>query len=133
MKEGELKENLAKGELKEQKPEKEKPPPPKPVVTLQKQQIEEGLKAFKSLMDAKKEEGKEELFGDGPARIFLQVAGIKLPADADTCIVKVRLPHTALASDADTLLLEEKQVTAIAEVMPLRQLRVEYKEFEAKR
>jgi len=163
----EMKENREKVEEKQEKveekqenveekqPEKEKPPP-KPVVTLQKQQIEEGLKAFKSLLAAKKKDDQKELFGDGPARIFLQVAGIKLPADADTCIVKVRLPHTALASDADTLLvvkdlekgikadheptlqhytslLEDKQVTAIAEVMPLRQLRVEYKEFEAKR
>jgi len=136
--------------------EKSKPAPPKEVKTIKKHKIDDCVKAFSKLIATKVKDEDNKLFEDGPKKISLQVAAIKLAADADKYILKARMVNNPNVPDTDVLLivkdiergikadheatllhyktlLEKAGVDNIAEIMPMRQLRVEYKEFEAKK
>jgi len=139
--------------VKEDKP---KSAPTKEVKTIKKQKIDDCVKAFSQLIAVKAKDAENSLFEDGPKKIYLQVAAIKLAADADKYTLKARMANNPNVPDSDVLLivkdiergikadheatllhykslLEKAGVDNVAEVMPMRQLRVEYKEFEAKR
>lgn len=128
---------------------------PKEVKFLLKPKIVEGSSAFMKQLEGRLKKEENDLLDAGTKKIQLQVSGIKLPADSDKCTIKSRLPHNCLAADADVLLivkdnekgikpdheatllhykglLQDNGVKNISEVMPMRQLRVEYKDFEAK-
>jgi len=136
--------------------ETEPPVQPKEVKLLEKSKIDEGSTAFLKLLEGQLKKEENDLLDEGTVKVVMQVSGIKLAPDADKCTIKARLPHSCLPADSDVLLivkdiergiksdhentllhyqdlLKEHNVTAISEVMPLRQLKVEYKDFEAKR
>jgi len=101
-------------------------------------------------------DGKDELLPENSSKIFLQISGIKIPSSKDTHTIKTPLPHGFLEPDANILLVvkdfkkgdkhdhdetlvhyqdmvRNAKVNANVEVMPFRQLRMEFKEFELKR
>jgi len=128
------------------------------VVKLDDGQIGEAVRAFKKLVEINSSEEKSDLFahssGEGQ-KIHLQIAGIKLPRVSESQILKFNLPHPHTADTRDVCLivkdlqkgirtdhedtvrhfenlLSEKGVKGITKVLPLRELKVEYKTFEAK-
>ena len=85
----------------------------------------------------------------------LQISGIKVPRETERQIIKMRLPHSPLGPRPDiclfvkdlqkglkvdhedtirhfTDLLAEKGIKGVTQVISLRELKVEYKQFEAK-
>jgi ribosome biogenesis protein UTP30 len=130
----------------------------KPVVKLGEQQIAEGLTAFSKLLELRDADAKKDLLGavSGEGRkVQLQVAGIKLPRVNEAQILKIRLPHPHTPDTRDVCLivkdlekgirpdheetvrqaealLVEKGVQGVTKVIAFRELKVEYKTFEAK-
>jgi len=126
------------------------------VVKLQPTQVEEAVKAFTKLLDLNSAKAAEKsLFSSEGAKISLQISGIKLPRDVENQVVKIRLPHSPLPGSKDVCLfvkdlekglkvdheatvqhfnnlLADKGVTGITKVISLRELKVEYKQYEAK-
>jgi len=124
------------------------------VVSYQRSQVEEGIKTMKALL-ANISKEKKELFDSDGEKISLQISGIKLPRVNDSQIIKIALPHSPLPQSRDVCLivkdlekgikpdheatvqhfrqlLADKGVTQVTQVIPLRELKVEYKQFEAK-
>jgi len=126
------------------------------VVNLQPAQIEEAVKAFTKLVELNSAEAAEKsLFHSEGQKISLQVSGVKLPRDTESQVVKIKLPHSTLPPTKDvclfvkdlekglkvdhegtvqhfTSLLADKGVKGVTKVISLRELKVEYKQFEAK-
>jgi len=98
---------------------------------------------------------KKQLFDQDGIKMFLQINGIKLPRDDRKQILKARLPHSTVPSPIDVCLivkdlkkglkedhedsvnhfkdlLEDQGVKQVTEVISLRQLKVEYKQYETK-
>jgi len=101
--------------------------------------------------------GKQQLFDEDGIPISLQINGIKLPRDDRKQILKIRLPNCVIQPPRDTCLivkdlkkglredhedsvnhfkdlLEDNGVSTdmVTEVISLRQLKVEYKQYESK-
>jgi len=110
-------------------------------------------------VDRKVSESKDgkQLFDEDGIPLALQITGIKLPRDDRKQILKVRLPHCVIQPPRDVCLItkdlkkglredhedsvnhfkdlmEEKGVSTdvVSEVISLRQLKVEYKQYETK-
>jgi len=87
--------------------------------------------------------------------VSLQISGVKLPRETENQAIKIKLPHSPLPPNNDvclfvkdlekglkvdhedtvnhfTSLLADKGVTGITKVISLRELKVEYKQYEAK-
>jgi len=128
----------------------------KEVVEIKLEQIVEGVKAFKKLLELNSgDDANKDLFASEGKKINLQISGIKIPRESERQVIKVKLPHVPLPENRDiclfvkdlekglkvdhedtvrhfTDLLEEKGVKGITQVISLRELKVEYKQFEAK-
>jgi len=126
------------------------------VVKLQATQVEEAVKAFSKLLELNSAEAAEKsLFSSEGTKISLQISGIKLPRDVENQVIKIKLPHSPLPGSKDVCLfvkdlekglkvdhegtvqhfnnlLADKGVTGITKVISLRELKVEYKQYEAK-
>jgi len=126
------------------------------VVKLQPTQIDEAVKAFTKLLDLNKAEADEKsLFSTEGQKISLQISGVKLPRDCESQVIKIKLPHSTLPDTREvclfvkdlekglkvdhedtvrhfTSLLADKGVTGVTQVISLRELKVEYKQYEAK-
>jgi len=112
----------------------------------------EGLKKVHKSKD--KDNKKGNLFDDGE-RILLQVTGIKLPKDDRKHCMRISLPQCSIPDPRDVCLivrdlekglkidhestlnhfnelLSEKGIDDITQVISLRELKVEYKQYEAK-
>ncbi|KAK2714449.1 uncharacterized protein LOC136040170 isoform X1 [Artemia franciscana] len=109
---------------------------------------------FESLK--KSDKNKEELFSDNPSPVYLQLSAIRIPGGEER-LVKFLLPHNPRSGDSEACLVikdkerdlkkdHEENVEAfkakleaaeasslLSEVISLRQLKVEYNVFEAKR
>merc|ERR1719469_1316646 len=121
---------------------------------FKKSQVEDGITTIAKLLAAGEGE-KKNLFESEGEKISLQISGIKLPRVNDSQIIKIRLPHTPLPQSRDVCLivkdlekgikadheatvqhfqslLADKGIDQITQVISLRELKVEYKQFEAK-
>merc|ERR1740139_1571327 len=121
---------------------------------FKKSQVEDGITTIVKLLEAGEGE-KKNLFESEGEKISLQISGIKLPRVNDSQIIKIRLPHTPLPQSRDVCLivkdlekgikadheatvqhfqslLADKGIDQITQVISLRELKVEYKQFEAK-
>merc|ERR1719203_997464 len=121
---------------------------------FKKSQVEEGITAVSNLLD-NGQDGKKNLFESEGEKITLQISGIKLPRINDSQIIKIRLPHTPMPPSRDVCLivkdlekgikpdheatvehfqslLADKGINQITQVISLRELKVEYKQYEAK-
>merc|ERR1719509_493629 len=123
---------------------------------FKKSQVEDGITTIVKLLEGGGGEGeKKNLFESEGEKISLQISGIKLPRVNDSQIIKIRLPHTPLPQSRDVCLivkdlekgiksdheatvqhfqslLADKGIDKITQVISLRELKVEYKQFEAK-
>jgi len=122
-------------------------------ILYKKSQVEEGIRTLKKLLDNPGE--KKQLFESEGEKISLQISGIKLPRINDSQIIKIRMPHSPQPESRDVCLivkdlqkgikadheptvqhfqqiLAQNGVDQITQVMSLRELKVEYKQFEAK-
>merc|ERR1719319_461951 len=123
---------------------------------FKKSQVEDGITTIVKLLEGGGGEGeKKNLFESEGEKISLQISGIKLPRVNDSQIIKIRLPHTPLPQSRDVCLivkdlekgiksdheatvqhfqslLADKGIDQITQVISLRELKVEYKQFEAK-
>merc|ERR1712179_573653 len=109
-------------------------------------------KKVNSDKDKTQEQGK--LFDDGE-RVLLQITGIKLPKDDRKQFLRIELPNCCVAEPRDVCLivkdlekglkvdhestlnhfnelLASKGVDNITQIISLRELKVEYKQYEAK-
>jgi len=150
---------------------KKKKEGPIEVKHLELSTIESGVKSFLKMLDADaktkkvevKEDSKSDLLAEDPKqlfeeaknKVFLQVAGIKMPRLDDTTVINCTLPHGWVEPDANILLIvkdlkkdnkhdheetllhyqdmvRKANIPANIEVMPHRQLRMEYREWEVK-
>jgi len=126
------------------------------VVKLQPTQIEEAVKAFSKLVELNSAEAAEKsLFASEGQKVSLQISGVKLARDTESQVIKIKLPHSPLPANKDvclfvkdlekglkvdhedtvnhfTSLLADKGVTGVTKVISLRELKVEYKQYEAK-
>lgn len=126
------------------------------VMMFKKSQVEDGITTIVKLLEGGGGEGeKKNLFESEGEKISLQISGIKLPRVNDSQIIKIRLPHTPLPQSRDVCLivkdlekgiksdheatvqhfqslLADKGIDQITQVISLRELKVEYKQFEAK-
>jgi len=126
------------------------------VMMFKKSQVEDGITTIVKLLEGGGGEGeKKNLFESEGEKISLQISGIKLPRVNDSQIIKIRLPHTPLPQSRDVCLivkdlekgiksdheatvqhfqslLADKGIDKITQVISLRELKVEYKQFEAK-
>ena len=126
------------------------------VVKLKPSQIEDGVTAFSKLLELNSAEAAEKsLFSTEGQKVNLQISGIKLPREIESQAIKIKLPHSPLPGNKDvclfvkdlekglkvdhegtvqhfTNLLADKGVQGINKVISLRELKVEYKQFEAK-
>ncbi|TRY69215.1 hypothetical protein TCAL_12791 [Tigriopus californicus] len=126
--------------------------------SLIESKIRLAVSALKSVNERAKGEHDQlrpDLFEDEATRINVQVVGIKLPKDGRQQLLHVPLPHDYLVDPSDVCLvvkdlekgirpdheptqihfqemLSARGVTGIAHIMPLRELKVEYKTFESK-
>jgi len=127
---------------------------------LGEEQMAAGLAAFRKLVALREEEEKEkDLLGGASGegrKVQVQVAAIKLPRVSEAQILKIVLPHHHTPPSRDvclivkdlergikaehegtvahyTALLRERGVQGVARVLALRELKVEFKTFEAKR
>jgi len=113
------------------------------------------IEALKKVHKSKeKSNGQGNLFDDGE-RVLLQVTGIKLPKDDRKHLLRITLPRCSIPEPRDVCLivkdlekglkvdheptinhfkelLSEKGVADITQVISLRELKVEYKQYEAK-
>jgi len=126
------------------------------VVKLKPSQIEDAVTAFSKLLKLNSAEAEEKsLFSTEGQKVSLQISGIKLPRETESQAIKMKLPHSPLPGNKDvclfvkdlekglkvdhegsvqhfTNLLADKGVQGITKVISLRELKVEYKQFEAK-
>lgn len=126
------------------------------VVKLQPTQIEEAVKAFAKLVELNSaEEAEKSLFSSEGQKVSLQISGVKLPRDTECQVLKIQLPHSPLPPTKDVCLfvkdtekglkvdhegtvqhfnslLADKGVKGVTQVISLRELKVEYKQYEAK-
>merc|ERR1719186_1598945 len=121
---------------------------------FKKSQVEEGIATVSKLLE-NGQDGKKNLFESEGEKITLQISGIKLPRINDSQIIKIRLPHTPMPPSRDVCLivkdlekgikpdheatvehfqslLADKGINQITQVISLRELKVEYKQYEAK-
>merc|ERR550519_2584386 len=121
---------------------------------FKKSQVEEGIATVSKLLE-NGQDGKKNLFESEGEKITLQISGIKLPRINDSQIIKIRLPHTPMPPSRDICLivkdlekgikpdheatvehfqslLADKGINQITQVISLRELKVEYKQYEAK-
>merc|ERR1719273_2870416 len=121
---------------------------------FKKSQVEEGIATVSKLLE-NGQDGKKNLFESEGEKITLQISGIKLPRINDSQIIKIRLPHTPMPLSRDVCLivkdlekgikpdheatiehfqslLADKGINQITQVISLRELKVEYKQYEAK-
>jgi len=136
--------------------EKTDPEPSTEAVSITDEQIESGVKAFKKFLGIREEEdGNKDLFSSEGKKVSLQISGIKVPRETEKQNIKMRLPHSPLPPRPDiclfvkdlqkglkvdhedtirhfTDLLAEKGVKGVTQIISLRELKVEYKQFEAK-
>lgn len=123
-------------------------------------QVQAAVAGVRKLCNKLLAESKELLEVDSDQHICLQVSLCKLPKNKDKrspMTIKIPLPHPILGDDTDVLLItrmldsergsdyektlnhfkelliQKKAAHYITEVITLKQLRMEYKEFEAKR
>merc|ERR1711915_948734 len=113
-------------------------------------------RAFSKLLEINNSDtSNKNLFSSEGQKVSLQIAGIKLPRDSEAQVLKIRLPHSPLSSNNDVCLfvkdlekglkvdhegtvnhfnslLVDKGVKHVTQVISLRELKVEYKQFEAK-
>jgi len=110
--------------------------------------------AFKAYEVSKTKAETEKLFDDEPEPINLLVSAIKIP-QGEPAFFSSKLPNSFLSKDNDICLivkdlekgwkkdheptihhfkeyLDKKNINFVNEILPLRQLRVEYKPFEAR-
>eukprot|EP00092_Neocalanus_flemingeri_P011912 GFUD01012844.1.p1 GENE.GFUD01012844.1~~GFUD01012844.1.p1 ORF type:complete len:551 (-),score=232.75 GFUD01012844.1:91-1743(-) len=126
------------------------------LVKLQPSQIDDAVNAFAKLVELNSAEAAEKsLFSSDGQKVTLQISGIKLPRDTECQVLKIKLPHSPLPPSKDvclfvkdlekglkvdhedtvrhfTSLLADKGVTGVTQVISLRELKVEYKQYEAK-
>jgi len=126
------------------------------VVKLNPSQIEDAVTAFSKLLKLNSAEAEEKsLFSTEGQKVSLQISGIKLPRETECQAIKMKLPHSPLPANKDvclfvkdlekglkvdhegsvqhfTNLLADKGVQGVTKVISLRELKVEYKQFEAK-
>jgi len=126
------------------------------VIKLQPNQIDEAVTAFAKLVElTSAEEADKSLFSSEGQKVSLQVSGIKLPRDSECQVLNIKLPHSPLPPGKDvclfvkdlekglkvdhedtvnhfTSMLADKGVVGVTQVISLRELKVEYKQFEAK-
>lgn len=126
------------------------------VVELKPTQIEDAVNAFVKLVELNNADHAEKsLFSSEGQKVSLQISGIKLPREAENQVVKIKLPHSPLPVNNDVCLfvkdlekglkvdhedtvrhftdqLADKGVSQVTQVISLRELKVEYKQFEAK-
>merc|ERR1712071_22014 len=122
---------------------------------LAEEQIGKAISAaFKAYQVTKEKEETEKLFDDEPEAVNLLVSAIKIP-EGEPVFFQTTLPNTCLKRDNDICLivkdlekgwkkdhepsmhhykelLAKKGIDFVDEILPLRQLRVEYKPFEAR-
>jgi len=131
--------------------------PAAPLVKLQPEQVQDAVTAFSKLLElSRAETEKKSLFSSDGEKVALQVSGIKIPREKERQVVRVRLPHCPLPDTKDiclivkdlqkgikvdhedtvnhfSQLLQEKGVAAkVTQVISLRELKVEYKQYEAR-
>jgi len=126
------------------------------IVKIEDSQIIEAVRAFSKLLEINNSDtSNKNLFSSEGQKVSLQIAGIKLPRDSEAQVLKIRLPHSPLSSNNDVCLfvkdlekglkvdhegtvnhfnslLVDKGVKHVTQVISLRELKVEYKQFEAK-
>jgi len=126
------------------------------IVKIEDSQIIEAVKAFSKLLEINNSDASSKsLFSSDGQKVSLQIAGIKLPRDSEAQVLKIRLPHSPISSNNDVCLfvkdlekglkvdhegtvnhfnslLVDKGVKNVTQVISLRELKVEYKQFEAK-
>jgi len=126
------------------------------VVKLQPTQIDDAVQAFTKLLDLNSAEAEEKsLFSSEGQKISLQISGVKLPRDCESQVIKIKLPHSTLPETREvclfvkdlekglkvdhedsvrhfTSLLADKGVKGVTQIISLRELKVEYKQYEAK-
>lgn len=140
---------------KNDEPAISKSKPSTEVMMFKKSQVEDGIATIAKLLGGGGEGEKKKLFESEGEKISLQISGIKLPRVNDSQIIKIRLPHTPLPQSRDVCLivkdlekgikpdheatvqhfqslLADKGIDQITQVISLRELKVEYKQFEAK-
>ncbi|XP_063613808.1 ribosomal L1 domain-containing protein 1-like [Penaeus indicus] len=127
---------------------------------LSEMQVRAAVAGVRKLCNKLLAESKELLEVDSDQHICLQVSLCKVPKNKDKrspLTIKIPLPHPILGDDTDVLLItrmldsergpdyektlnhfkelliQKKAAHHITEVITLKQLRMEYKEFEAKR
>lgn len=122
---------------------------------LSEEQVVKAVKAaFKAQEFSEKQDNTEKLFDDEPESINLIVSAIKTP-EGEPLLFSSTLPNPYLSQESDICLivkdlvkgwkndheptihhykelLSSKNVDCVDEILPLRQLRVEYKPFEAR-
>jgi len=128
-----------------------------PLVKLLPEQVQDAVTAFSKLLElSRAETEKKSLFSSDGEKVALQVSGIKIPREKERQVVRVRLPHCPLPDTKDiclivkdlqkgikvdhedtvnhfSQLLQEKGVAAkVTQVISLRELKVEYKQYEAR-
>merc|ERR1740129_999130 len=139
---------------KNNEPEIAQTKPSTEVMMFKKSQVEEGIATVSKLLE-NGQDGKKNLFESEGEKITLQISGIKLPRINDSQIIKIRLPHTPMPPSRDVCLivkdvekgikpdheatvehfqslLADKGINQITQVISLRELKVEYKQYEAK-
>merc|ERR1740129_1098170 len=139
---------------KNNEPEIAQTKPSTEVKMFKKSQVEEGIATVSKLLE-NGQDGKKNLFESEGEKITLQISGIKLPRINDSQIIKIRLPHTPMPPSRDVCLivkdlekgikpdheatvehfqslLADKGINQITQVISLRELKVEYKQYEAK-
>jgi len=126
------------------------------VVKMENQQIIDGVQAFTKLLELNSAESKNKnLFSSEGQKVGLQISAIKIPRENECQVIKMTLPHCPLNENKDVCLfvkdlekglkvdhegtvqhfknlLADRGVTDVTEVISLRELKVEYKEYEAK-
>lgn len=126
-----------------------------PKCELNKEQVKKAVEAaFKAQEFCQKKGKSSNLFEEDPEPIYLLVSSFKIPSE-ESKLLKTVLPNSFRNEESDICLivkdlekgwkigheptthhyqelLDSKNVKGIKEIMPLRQLRVEYKPFEAR-
>jgi len=124
------------------------------VVKLNNDSIESCVAAFTKLLELDGEK-KKELFASEGENLNLIVSGIRILKDTDQQIIKCKLPHSPLSEHPEVCLfvkdnekgikadhednvrefnelLQNNGVKCVTQVISLRELKVEYKQYEAK-
>merc|ERR1740122_821449 len=110
---------------------------------FKKSQVEEGIATVSKLLE-NGQDGKKNLFESEGEKITLQISGIKIPLphtpmppSRDVCLIVkdlekgIKPDHEATVEHFQSL-LADKGINQITQVISLRELKVEYKQYEAK-